>query len=83
MKSSGEDFFVSAPKQAALVKTSEIIRAWRKVMFGKVVMLFKPKPRRIAARERGNERVSNSSLKIDLILPFLSFQVLSPTSGAF
>jgi hypothetical protein len=36
MKSSGEDFFVSAPKQAALVKRSEIKRTRRKVMFRKV-----------------------------------------------
>jgi hypothetical protein len=31
--------FLSAPKQAALVRASEIKRAWRKVMFYKVVML--------------------------------------------
>ena len=38
MKSSGEDFCVSAPKQAA-VKMSEIKSAWRKVIFCKVVMV--------------------------------------------
>jgi hypothetical protein len=35
LKSSGEDFFVSAPKQAAQMKTGEIKRAWRKIMFCK------------------------------------------------
>jgi hypothetical protein len=54
MKSSGEDFFASAPKQAALVKTSEIKSAWRKVIFCKVVMV-----------------------------PYLSFWLLSATSDAF
>jgi hypothetical protein len=33
IKSSGEDVFVSPPKQAALARTSEIKRAYRKVMF--------------------------------------------------
>jgi hypothetical protein len=80
MKSSGEDFFASAPKQAALVKTSEIIRALRNVMFCKVVMLVKPKPRRIAASERGNERVPNWCLKKVLIVPP---RAPSSTSDAF
>ena len=40
MKSSGEDFPVSAPKQAALLKTSNIKSAWRKIMFCKVVIPF-------------------------------------------
>ena len=39
MKSSGEDFCVSAPKQAAVVKMSEINSAWRKVIFCKVVVV--------------------------------------------
>ena len=64
MKSSGEDLFASAPKQAAPIKMSEITSAWRNVMFRKVLILFESlKPRRIAANERGSEGVSNWCLK--------------------
>src|SRR5215470_1901484 len=68
MKSSGEDSLVSAPKQTALVKTSAIKRAWRKVMFCKVVMVVnKQSHDGEAVSEPERKRVSNCCLKNDLV----------------